>query len=58
MAFDIDYYLEKAVNAELLEELAIKVITMKLKEILSQEDNVKLISSPVTLVGDVHGYIC
>jgi len=55
MGFDLDVYLERASNGELLEELAIKIICMKLKEILAPEDNVKLISSPITLVGDVHG---
>jgi serine/threonine-protein phosphatase PPG1 len=47
--------MERAANAELLEELAIKVICLKMKEILIKEDNVKPISSPITLVGDVHG---
>jgi len=30
---------------------------MKLKEIISTEPNVKRIQRPVTVVGDVHGYI-
>jgi len=55
MAFDIDFYLEKAQKGELLEELAIKVICLKLKEILTEEDNIKILSSPITVVGDIHG---
>ena len=39
----------------MLEEIAIKVICAKVKEILSQEDNVCKVDSPVTVVGDVHG---
>lgn len=55
MSFDIDVYLEKAMKCELLEELAIKVICLKLKEILVKEDNVLMLSAPITLVGDIHG---
>jgi len=38
-----------------LPEVAIKVICAKVKEILSQEPNVVPVSSPCTVVGDVHG---
>ena len=54
-AFDIDQYLERARNGEVLEEIAIKVICAKVKEILALEDNVCKVASPVTVVGDVHG---
>ena len=54
-AFDADLYLEKARKGEVLEEVAIKVICAKVKEILSMEDNVCKVESPVTVVGDVHG---
>ena len=54
-AFDIDHYLEKAAKGETLEEIAIKVICAKVKEILVNESNVHSIQSPVTVVGDVHG---
>ncbi len=54
-AFDVDKYLEIASKGELLEENAIKIICSKVKEIFSNEDNVKNVSSPVTVVGDVHG---
>ena len=54
-AFDIDHHLEKAAKGEVLEEVAIKVICSKVKEILVNESNVHSISSPVTVVGDVHG---
>lgn len=55
MGFDPDYYLEKAYKGELLEELAIKLICTKLKDIFIDEDNIRLLNAPVTIVGDVHG---
>ena len=55
MIFNVDEYLERALKGELLEQLAIKVICMKLKEIMVKEPNVKVLSTPITLVGDVHG---
>ena len=54
-AFDIDRYLEQASKGELLDESCIKVICAKVREVLVQEDNVKNVRSPVTVVGDVHG---
>ena len=55
MAFDIDIYLEKAYKGELLDELAIKVICLKLKEVLAGEGNIKELATPITVVGDIHG---
>lgn len=54
-SFDPDHYLEKARKGEVLEEIAIRVICAKVKEILALEDNVCYVESPVTVVGDVHG---
>ena len=54
--FDIDKYLERAKKGEKLEELAIKLICIKIKELFIKEENVKSISSPVTCIGDTHGY--
>jgi len=54
-SFDIDQYLERARAGEVLEEIAIKVICAKVKEILANESNVVPVDSPVTIVGDVHG---
>lgn len=56
MSFDIDSYLERSYNGELLEELVIKLICLKLKEIFINEPNVKYLKAPVTVVGDVHGF--
>lgn len=57
MSYDIDKYLTKAYEGEQLNEQAIKIVCMKLKEIISNEPNVKRIQKPVTIVGDVHGYL-
>ena len=54
-SFDIDKYLEKARKGEILDEYVIKLICTKVKEILAAENNVQNLSSPITLVGDVHG---
>ena len=43
MTFDIDLYLEKAYKGQLLDELAIKLLCLKLKEIFMDEPNVKKI---------------
>ena len=54
-SFDVDQYLERARKGEVLEEIAIRVVCAKVKEILAQESNVVPVASPVTVVGDVHG---
>lgn len=54
-AFDADKYLDKAKKGEILDEISIKLICSKVKELLNEEENVVKINSPVTIVGDVHG---
>ena len=54
-AFDMDKYLELASKGELLDEACVKIICSKVREVLSLEDNVKSVRSPVTVVGDVNG---
>ena len=54
-SFDPDHFLERARKGEQLEEVAIKVICAKVREILAAEPNVVNVYSPVTVVGDVHG---
>ena len=53
--FDVDKCLEMARRGDRLEESAVKVLCAKVKEIFADEDNVTKLSSPITLVGDVHG---
>ena len=40
-AFDIDKYLEIALKGEILDEMSIKLICSKVKEIFANESNVK-----------------
>jgi hypothetical protein len=47
--------LEKGFKAQLLDELTIKLLCLKVRELLIKQDNVAKISAPVSLVGDVHG---
>ena len=55
MSFDIDKYLEKAYNGELLSEFDIKLICLRLKHELESLPNVIEIAAPVIIVGDIHG---
>ncbi len=55
MPYDLDAWLEKAKKGERLEELAIKMLCINIKEIFVKEKNIKQISTPVTCVGDTHG---
>ena len=55
MAFDVDHALECALRCELLDEIAIRVLCERLKDVLELESNVKHVPAPVTVVGDVHG---
>ena len=55
MAWDLDQFIAKLYKRELLSELVIKELCEKLKEILVIESNVRQVSTPVTIVGDVHG---
>jgi hypothetical protein len=40
-AFDLDKYLDKARKGEIIEEVAIKVICAKAREMLSFDDNIQ-----------------
>ena len=55
MSFDVDKLLDLALKSTLLDELTIKLICLKAKDIFMDEENVIKINSPVSLVGDVHG---
>lgn len=58
MVLDLDSYLERLIDKrELLSEKAVHLVCLKLKEVLVQESNVHHISTPVTVVGDVHGSV-
>lgn len=52
---DLDYCIASLLEHKLLDESAVKVLCCLAKEILVNESNVHYISTPVTIVGDVHG---
>jgi serine/threonine-protein phosphatase 2A catalytic subunit len=52
---DIDRQLEMLLDCKFLPENEVKILCEKAKEILTKEDNVQHVSSPVTICGDVHG---
>ena len=54
---DVDRCLETLRKGQLLSEADIKFVCEKLSELLLQEGNIRHVQSPVTVVGDVHGYI-
>ncbi|CAR21311.1 Serine/threonine-protein phosphatase [Lachancea thermotolerans] len=52
---ELDRCLERLYAGELLPEATIRALCFKLKEKLVRESNVVHISTPVTVVGDIHG---
>lgn len=57
MAFDLDACIAQLLQKQLLGEALLREICEKTKELLMRESNVVHISSPVTVVGDIHGYV-
>jgi len=55
MGFDLDACIAKLYKCEPLSEHAVKWICEKVKELLVTESNVLALSTPLTVVGDVHG---
>ena len=53
--FDIDKHISQLIEEKLLSESEIKFLCDKAKEIFIKEDNVQMVSAPVTICGDVHG---
>jgi serine/threonine-protein phosphatase PPG1 len=53
--FQLDFYIDKLYRKELLSEEVIRELCEKTKEILVLESNIRSISAPVAIVGDVHG---
>jgi len=57
MAFDLDACIAQLLQKQLLGEALLREICEKTKELLMRESNVVHISSPVTVVGDIHGWV-
>lgn len=57
MPFDVDAAIDKALNCQLLDPWGMKALCERLKLVLCHECNVRAVSAPVTVVGDVHGQV-
>lgn len=55
MSFDVDRIFDTLLNGDLPKESEISSLCSKAKELLTEEDNVKQVSAPVTICGDIHG---
>jgi serine/threonine-protein phosphatase PPG1 len=53
--FDLDACIEKLKKKQLLGEALLREICEKTKDVWRRESNVVHVSSPVTVVGDIHG---
>ncbi|KAJ7647052.1 Metallo-dependent phosphatase [Roridomyces roridus] len=53
--FDLDACIQQLLRKQLLHEALLREICTKTKEVLMRESNVVHVSSPVTVVGDIHG---
>ena len=54
---NLDLCLEKLKKCELLSEATVKELCTMAIDILLDESNVREVHAPVTVVGDVHGYV-
>ncbi|KAJ3363034.1 putative serine/threonine protein phosphatase [Allomyces javanicus] len=52
---DLDACISRLLQRQLLAEVVVRDVCAKLKEALLKESNIQHISTPVTVVGDVHG---
>lgn len=55
MSFDLDRIMEELIKFKLPTEAEIDQLCSKVREILVEESNVQMVSSPVTVCGDIHG---
>lgn len=55
MGFDIDRYISMAYEGKCLDRDTIRILTMKVQDILVKEATVLRVSSPISMVGDIHG---
>lgn len=55
--FNLDACIQQLLKKQLLHETVLKEICERTKEVLMKEGNVVHIQAPVTVVGDIHGYI-
>lgn len=55
--FDLDACIQQLLRKQLLHEALLREICEKTKEVLMRESNVVHVSAPVTVVGDIHGWV-
>lgn len=53
---DLDNIIERLYEKQLIAESVIAYLCSLAKEVLMQESNVVRLSTPITVVGDIHGY--
>lgn len=54
---NLDKCIEQLMRCEILSESTVKEICDKMKELLIYEPNVQSLKAPVTIVGNIHGYV-
>ncbi len=57
MGGDLDDWIAKVRNCELIEERDLKHLCEYVQEIMLEESTVQPVSSPVTICGDIHGQV-
>lgn len=57
MALNLDAALEQLFRGEILSEETVKEVCERLKESMIYQPNVQPIKAPVTVVGNLHGYV-
>lgn len=57
MGLNLDAALEQLYRGEILAEETVKELCERLKESMIYQPNVQPIKTPVTVVGDIHGYV-
>jgi len=55
MESTLEVWLDKLLKCQALSEEDVKRLCLKAREVLQKEENVQPVSSPVTVVGDIHG---
>jgi serine/threonine-protein phosphatase PPG1 len=53
---DLDVCIEKIKRGQILDEYEVKFICEKVTELFVAEANIQELSSPITIVGDIHGF--
>ncbi|CAM9254209.1 unnamed protein product, partial [Choristocarpus tenellus] len=51
----LDEWIQTLTNGDCLAERDLKKLCNMVKDLLIEENNVQLVSSPVTICGDIHG---